>query len=76
MAKFYAGDDFLLTVSEAEDGFFVPELLGNVHAAPSILTAFGEKEGIFRTPGGDKAFAMYLPFGKLQPPRYFGLAFD
>lgn len=76
MAKFYAGDGFLLTVAEGENGFFAPELLGNVHAAPSILTAFGEKEGVFRTPGGDKPFAMYRPFGQLPAPRYFGFAFD
>jgi hypothetical protein len=76
MASFYAGADFLLTVSEKNGRFFAPELLGNVHAAPSILTAFGKKEGTFRTVGGDKPFAMYRPFGQLPPPRYFGFAFD
>ena len=53
-----------------------PELLGNVHAAPSILTAFGEKEGVFRTPGGEKPFAMYRALSELEPPAYFGFAFD
>ena len=76
MAKFYAGDGFLLTVAEGGNGFFAPELLGNVHAAPSILTAFGVKEGVFRTPGGEKPFAMYRSFGQLPAPRYFGFAFD
>lgn len=76
MADFYAGEDFLLTVSKADGSFFVPELLGNVHAAPSILTAFGKKEGTFRAVGGDKPFAMYRSFGQLPPPRYFGFAFD
>lgn len=76
MAKFYAGDDFLLTVSRSEDGFVAPELLGNVHAAPSILMAFGEKEGVFRTPGGEKPFAMYRALSELEPPAYFGFAFD
>lgn len=76
MAKFYAGDDFLLTVSRNEEKFVAPELLGNVHAAPSILAAFGEKEGVFRTPGGEKPFAMYRAFSDLEAPVYFGFAFD
>lgn len=76
MAKFYAGDDFLLTVADTDGAFFAPELLGNVHAAPSILTAFGKKEGIFRTPGGDKPYAMYKTLKDMEMPRYFGFAFD
>lgn len=76
LAEFYAGDDFLLTVSRDDSAFFAAELLGNVHAAPSVLTAFGRKEGVFRTPGGDKPFAMYHPLGALEPPEYFGFAFD
>lgn len=75
MARFYAGEDFLLTVS-AEGKFFAPELLGNPYAAPSILTAFGKKEGIFRTRGGDKPFAMYKALSEGAAPTYFGLAFD
>lgn len=76
MAKFYAGDDFLLTVSDGDGAFFAPELLGNVHASPSILTAFGKKEGVFRTPGGDKPFGMYKVLNEQDYPRYFGFAFD
>lgn len=76
MAKFYAGDDFLLTVADRDGGFFAPELLGNVHAAPSILTAFGKKEGVFRAPGGDQPFAMYKTLNDQECPRYFGFAFD
>ena len=76
MAKFYAGEDFLLTVADTDGAFFAPELLGNVHAAPSILTAFGKKEGVFRTPGGDKPYAMYKALGAPELPRYFGFAFD
>lgn len=76
MADFYAGEDFLLTVSRDENAFFAPELLGNTAAAPAILTAFGKKEGIFRTPGDDKPFAMYHPFTDLKAPEYFGFAFD
>lgn len=76
VARFYAGDDFLLTLSREDGKFFAPELLGNILAAPSILTAFGKKEGIFRMPGQDKPFAMYRPLGTLSPPTYFALAFD
>lgn len=76
MADFYAGEDFLLTLSREQDSFFAPELLGNAAAAPAILAAFGEKEGVFRTPGGDKPFAMYHPLRDLQAPKYFGFAFD
>lgn len=76
MTEFYAGEDFLLTVSREEGAFFAPELLGNTAAAPMILTAFGKKEGVFRTPGDDKPFAMYHPLKHLNPPEYFGLAFD
>ncbi len=75
MARFYAGENFLLTVS-AEGKFFAPELLGNPYVAPSILTAFGKKEGIFRTRGGDKPFAMYKAILPGDAPTYFGLAFD
>ena len=76
MARFYAGDDFLLTVSAGDGKFFAPELLGNVLAAPSILTAFGKKEGLFRAPGTQKPFAMYRTLGNGSVPTYFGLAFD
>lgn len=76
MAKFYAGEDFLLTVADTDGAFFAPELLGNVHAAPSVLTAFGKKEGTFRTPGGDKPYAMYKTLRDPEIPRYFCFAFD
>lgn len=76
MVKFYAGDDFLLTVADTDGAFLALELLGNVHAAPSILVAFGEKEGTFRTPGGDKPYAMYKQLQDGEMPRYFGFAFD
>lgn len=75
MADFYAGEDFLVTVSR-EDSFFAPELLGNLRAAPEILTALHREKGIFRTPGEDVPFAMYHPLSDAPVPAYFGLAFD
>lgn len=75
MADFYAGEDFLVSVSR-EDEFFAPELLGNAQAAPGILTALRKKQGNFRSPGSGKPFAMYFPLSDAPAPGYFGLAFD
>ncbi len=74
MADFYAGADFLVTVSK-EDAFF-PELLGNRTAAPHILTALNKKAGRFRTVGTEKPFALYHSFCDAPTPAYFSLAFD
>lgn len=77
-ATFYRGNDFLLAAREEEAGsLFGMELLGSVASAPGILKALGCGQGTFRTPGGKKKFAMFLPLTeKGQPPRYFGLPFD
>lgn len=77
MADFYAGPGFLLAAVKEGDRLEGIELLGNDAVAPAILEALGCGEGSFRTPG-DEPFAMYLPLGnsKLEPPTYFGLAFD
>ncbi len=68
ITKLYTGDDFLY----ADDA----ELLGNPHAAPDILAALGKDSGMFRCPGGDIPFGMYLPLDGSPAPSYFGLAFD
>lgn len=74
---FYAGEDFLLAGAADGDDFRGMELLGNGKAAPGILGALGYRKGIFRTPGEDKPFAMFLPLKNgAEPPEYFGLAFD
>ena len=46
--------------------------------APKILSTLGYTEGIFRVPGEERPFAMYLSLGNpdLSAPEYFGLAFD
>ena len=63
-AKFYAGDGFLLAVTE--DG---GELLGNISGAAS-------GNHYVRTPG-NTPFAMYLPLtDKAETPTYFGIALD
>lgn len=75
MTDFYVGDDFLLTVARQET-FFATELLGNTQAAPGILAALHWNKGTFRYPGNQRSFAMYHPLSDLNPPAYFGLAFD
>ena len=68
ITKLYTGDGFLYA-----DG---AELLGNADAAPGILAALGKDSGLFRCPGGDIPFGMYLPLDENRAPGYFGLAFD
>lgn len=77
-AKFFMGDDFLLTASLSVDTFVGIELLGNEAVAPQILATFGYPNGTFRTPGGTTPFTMYhfLDDNILPPPNYFGFAFD
>jgi len=68
ITKLYTGDGFLY----AEDA----ELLGNTDAAPGILAALGKDSGLFRCPGEEIPFGMYLPLDDNPAPTYFGLAFD
>lgn len=77
-AKFYAGPCFLLAAHKQANILYGVELLGDSTIAPGLVRALGCEKGIFRTPGTDKPFAMYYPLGDstLQPPSYFGLAFD
>lgn len=75
--ELYRGEDFLLAARREGKRLFAVELLGNPGAADGILTALGCTEGVFRTPGDKRRFAMYLPLKKDAPvPSYFGLAFD
>ena len=70
-AKFYKGEDFLLSATKEGETLLVHEILGN------LLRALACKAGRFRTPGTGRDFAMYLPFREDFPqPRYFGLALD
>lgn len=75
--KFYKGEDFLLVASEENGALRGQELLGNTAAAPGILRALDYETGIFRTPGNDQNFAMFLPLTANCPvPGYFSLALD
>ena len=73
-AKLFRGEDFLLAAETKP--FRGIELLGNAEAAPGILRALGEKEGVFSTIGSETPFAMYHALQPGPEPTYFGLAFD
>ena len=73
-AKLFRGEDFLLAAETKP--FRGIELLGNTDAAPGILRALGEKEGVFSTIGSETPFAMYHALQPGPEPTYFGLAFD
>lgn len=74
LARFYAGEDFLVAVSREEA--FIPELLGNSRNVPEILAALRLPKAKIRMPGNGKKFGMYCPLSDLPAPTYFGLAFD
>ncbi len=76
-AKFYKGEDFLLSATKDGETLLVHEILGNTNCCGNILCALACKAGHFRTPGTGRDFAMYLPLTADCPqPRYFGLALD
>ncbi len=76
-AKFFTGEELLLSATVEGDTLIAQELLGNTALAPRILSALGIQEGRFRTPGTGRYFAMYLPLTDDCPrPAYFGLALD
>lgn len=77
MAFFYRGEHVLLAANAENGRLHCPELLGDPAAAPGILASLNCTEGFFRTPGGEKPFAMFRPLeAGAVPPKYLGLAFD
>ncbi len=77
MAFFYRGEQVLLAAHGENGKLWCPELLGDVSAAPGILSALKCREGRFRTPGGDIPFAMFCPLAEgAEMPEYLGFAFD
>lgn len=76
-AHFFAGHDFLAAVSMEGEKLYCHELLGDADAAYGLVHALGFREGHFRIPGDDKAFAQFLSLtGDCVVPSYFGFAFD
>ena len=75
--QFYAGDNVLLAAYGENGILSVPEFLGDKTNAPGILKALNHSRGKFRMPGGTTAFAMFHPLtDSVNPPAYFGFAFD
>jgi len=76
-SAFYEGGGCLLCARKEGDTLFSPELLGNTDRAGELLQTLGCREGVFRTPGEGKPFAMYRSLtGDPAMPRYLGHAFD
>ncbi len=76
-ASFYKGEHLLLCAATEGDRAFIPELLGDASCAPQIVATLGAKEGIYRTPGNGRPFAMYYPLtGCTEMPAYFAFALD
>ena len=75
--SFYAGQNFLLAARAEGDILMGLELLGDPQNASGIVATLGYREGRFRTRGNGREFAMFRPLVEgVEPPSYFGLAFD
>lgn len=69
------GADFLLAAWIEDGVLHGEELLGSFDAAPGIVKALGADKGIFRIPGAEQEYAMYLPLSPRCPkPGYFGIS--
>ena len=76
-AEFCAGEGWVAAVSVYDGKLHCHELLGDIAKAAGIVKALGEKEGFFRTFGGEKPFAMgRILREKSRLPSYFGLPLD
>jgi len=76
LGDFYAGPKLVLWVTRDEQDSVIGELLGDVSQAPGVVKALGAARGVFRIPGGTRAFAMYRSFDGGKGPAYLGFAFD
>ncbi len=77
-AKFFKGEDFILTAYIEDKKLNCLEILGNTQNYAEIVNASGCEKGKFRTKGKDKPFAMYYPLSEYstEMPSYLGFAFD
>ncbi len=76
--EFFKGENLIFAARQEKDRLFCGEILGNIEKAPTILSAFGFKKGVFRTCGSEKPFVMgySLTENPLQNDIYFPFAFD
>lgn len=76
-SDFYTGENMLLAAYPEGGKLTVCELLGSPDSFPGVIAALGYSEGMIRTPGQEKPFAMYHSLtGDDTMPKYFGLALD
>ena len=91
-ATFYDGNDFILAISnentdEQNDTLNCIEILGCTDNVSAIVSALGFKDGVFRTPSGNKPMAMCLKLDSgnelddysskdIQNDIYIGFLFD
>ena len=66
-ARFWAGEDFVLTARLEENRLTGLELLGNLQAAPRILRALHCTEGTFRTLAPRQSDSASAPVGNAVP---------
>lgn len=76
MARYYLGEDFILTGTKESDTLLVHEMLGNTACAAGAVCALDCQTGRIRTVGKSKPFAMGLSLNGEALPTYFAFAFD
>ena len=77
LCDFYGAKDAVFALRKNQNEFFAVEFLGDRRLIEGIVSHFGFKEGVVRTPGRQKPFAAFYPFNKsTKPPKYLGFAFD
>ncbi len=74
--RMYEGDSYILAGRKNNETFCGVELLGDVSKIEEIVKTFDCSNGIFRTVGEKRPFAMWYKLDDIKEPRYFGLAFD
>lgn len=75
--RFFRTGNTIFALFQEHDQIICYEILGEATKAPAILRTFGARSGIFRYPGKEKDFTMYLPFvANLPTPEHFAFAFD
>ncbi len=74
--KLYEGSGFVLAGRKTNDTFYGAELLGDISKIKEIIKTMDCKNGVFRTAGEGRPFAMWYGLRGVTKPRYFGLAFD
>ena len=79
-SELYSADGVLVALQKDNEKreIRIVELLGDISLAPSVIGTLGYEKGSVRTAGKGRAFTMSLLLdgADIEPPEYFGLAFD